>query len=93
MLSWLNKMFSFSLEPYVLFLTIKIVYEFYLAALVLSSNGKCANQKYIGKYFIRKKDYIPAFLLMYEDCFMVAAILYACSWLEDTTYDSMVSLF
>lgn len=91
MLLWFNKMFAYSLEPYVLFLTVKIVYEFYLAALVVASNGKPLGNLHLGQYFIRKRDYIPAILLTYESVFMILAILLAGVWFEDTAYDSQFS--
>ncbi len=88
MLSWFNNMFAYTLEPYVLFLTIKIVYQMYLAALVIKTNGKPLTPELLGKYFRRKGDYIPSLLLTYENCFMILVMLLASSWLEDLAYDS-----
>lgn len=88
MLSWINNMFAYTLEPYVLLLTIRIVYQMYLSALVIRSNGKPLTTALLGTYFRRKGDYIPSLLLTYENCFMILVMLLASSWLEDTAYDS-----
>ncbi|ODN05816.1 hypothetical protein Ocin01_00857 [Orchesella cincta] len=88
MLSWANNAYAYILETYVLFQTIKVVYQIYLAALVISENGDFVRFNNEGKFFRRPWDQLPALLITYENAFTVVIMLMAGAYLEDTAYES-----
>ncbi|CAL8112928.1 unnamed protein product [Orchesella dallaii] len=92
MLSWTNNIFAYSLEIHVLNQTIRIVYQLYLAAIVLDTNGDKVKYANVGKFFIRPMDQLPALLITYENIVLMIMILMASSYLEDTAYESYEDL-